>query len=150
MADGTPCHFHQYAQDHVNPNVRARLKFLGSVTSEYVASLRRGSAVSLVPSRFENFAYSIAEAMAVGAPTIVSDSFGNTEMIEEGITGKIAPVADIEATAAALVWMIDHPEQAAAMGQRLRERCAAWLDPGIVARQTLAFYRRTIAMHYEL
>jgi glycosyltransferase involved in cell wall biosynthesis len=100
--------------------------------------------MSIVGSRFENFAYSIAEAMACGMPVLASDSYGNSEMIRDGIDGRIVPVADVTATAAAMVSMLTDADKLAAMGRSAHSRAAEWLAPERVARETVAIYRQTI------
>lgn len=142
--DGSLVHFDAFAETNVPVAVRERIRFLGTVPSASVQELRLASGVSLVASRFENFAYSIAEGMALGMPMIVSDSFGNGEMVEDGRTGIVVPVGDVDATAAAILRMAQNPSGAADMGARSYEKCVDWLSPMRVAADTVALYERTI------
>ncbi|RNL52535.1 glycosyltransferase family 4 protein [Pedobacter jejuensis] len=43
----------------------------------------------LLPSRCEGLPLSMVEAMSAGRPVIISDAGGNTELVEEGVTGFI-------------------------------------------------------------
>lgn len=140
--DGSFVHFAEYVGAHVPPVIRERIRFLGAIPSSEVSELRLASGIALVASRFENFAYSVAEGMALGAPTIVSDSFGNGEMIEDGWTGLVAPVGDVAATAAAIFRMASDPAAAALMGERSYRKCIDWLSPRRVAMETLQVYER--------
>ncbi len=80
--------------------------------------------------------------MARGAPTIVSGSFGNGEMIDDGVTGLVVPVGDVAATAAAILRMARDPAGAAAMGARSYDKCVEWLSPARVAAEAVELYRR--------
>lgn len=142
--DGSLSHFATWAATNLSAGTRDRIDYRGSVSSVEVARLRRESAFSIVASRFENFAYSLAEAQAAGAPSIVSDSFGNGEIVQDGITGIVVPIADADALADAIVSLRADPERLAIMGARARERAADWLDPARVAAETADFYRRVL------
>lgn len=50
-------------------------------------------------SNSESFGVAAVEAMACGIPVQVSDADGFAEVVEDGVTGLIAPKGDIEATA---------------------------------------------------
>ncbi|PZU09165.1 glycosyltransferase family 4 protein [Sphingomonas sp.] len=139
--DGGRVHF----ADHVrtlSPEARERIDYLGRRSAEEIAELRLRSAFTIIGSRFENFPYSLAESMAIGAPSIVSDSFGNGEMVIDGETGLVVPIGDSEAMAAGILRLRDNPGALAEMGDRAYRRCAEWLDPDRVARETVALYRR--------
>lgn len=142
--DGSRTHFGEFLRDNVPPEVAARIRFLGAIPSDAVLEHRLASGFSLVLSRFENFPYSIAEGMAVGAPMIVSDTFGGGEMVEDGRTGMVVPVADVAATTAAILKVAGDPAAAAAMGARAYDRCAKWLSPARIAADTVALYERVL------
>jgi glycosyltransferase involved in cell wall biosynthesis len=75
----------------------------------------------VLPSRYEGLPLALVEAQLCGRPAIVTDVAGNTEMVEEGLTGFVAPAPTEEFLAAALerAW-------------QARER---WREIGIEARE---------------
>lgn len=144
--DGTTVHFEEFVSRELPEQARARIQFLGPQHPARLAELRLRSAICVVASRFENFAYSIAEAMACGMPVLASDSYGNSEMIRDRIDGRIVPVADIAATAAAIVSMLSDADKLAAMGRSAQSRAAKWLAPGQIAQQSAGIYRQAMAL----
>ena len=67
------------------------VRFAGHVSD--VGSIWRNSHALLVASRFEGLPLVIVEAMLCGRPCIVTDVAGNTEFIEDGVTGFVAEAA---------------------------------------------------------
>lgn len=73
----------------------------------------------------------VLEAMAAGRAVVASAVGGIPELIVDGTTGRLVPPADPEALAAALLALVDAPEQLAAMGAAGRARALArfgWSD----------------------
>ena len=54
---------------------------------------------------------------------------GPEEIIEEGRTGLLVPVGDVAAMAVRMVWLLDHPADAEAMGAAGRTRVAERFAP---------------------
>jgi L-malate glycosyltransferase len=75
----------------------------------------------LIPSAGEGLPISLVEAMVAGRAAVVTDVGGNTELIEEGITGFIADAPSVKSLSNAL-------EQAWMQKDR-------WLDMGKMARE---------------
>ncbi|MFD3162639.1 glycosyltransferase family 4 protein [Herpetosiphon sp. NSE202] len=69
-------------------------------------------------SRWEGFATVILEAMAARTPIIASNIGGNKEQVIDGETGLLVEAENPSAVAAAMLWMLEHPSEAAIMGQR--------------------------------
>jgi glycosyltransferase involved in cell wall biosynthesis len=141
---GALVHFEEFSAREMSAQARARVRFLGAQAPARVADLRLQSGVSILTSRFENFPYSIAEAMAAGMPVLASNTFGAREMIRDGIEGRIVPAEDVEATAEVMVAMASNPLQLAAMGKAGRERVTEWLSPERIARETVEVYREAL------
>ena len=78
--------------------------------------------VVAVPSHFEGFGLTAAEAMAAGRPVVASTVDGLTEVVEDGVTGFLVPPGDSSALAAALIDLLQHPTKAIEMGRQGKER----------------------------
>lgn len=64
-----------------NVEFRGQVEDIGNMWIDYHALL--------LPSRCEGLPLSMVEAMSAGRPVIISDAGGNTELVDEGITGYI-------------------------------------------------------------
>ena len=143
--DGGALHFAEFAAKELTPAVCARVQFLGPLPPERIAELRLQSGFSFVGSRFETFAYSIAEAFAVGMPVLATDTIGGSAMIRDGVEGRLVPIGDVSSMADAMVGMASDPTRLAEMGRAAYARAADWLSPERIARETVEVYRQAMA-----
>lgn len=75
-------------------NLQERVNFLGILKKEEVFSLLRGCQFSVLPSYSEGCPNIILEAMAAGKMSIGSRVEGISEIIEDGITGRLFKAGD--------------------------------------------------------
>jgi glycosyltransferase involved in cell wall biosynthesis len=84
----------------------------------------------LVLSSFgEGIPLTLVEAMLCGRPAVVTDVGGNTEWLEDGTTGFVAPAATPQSVAAALERAWAARPQWRQMGERARDAALARYDP---------------------
>jgi glycosyltransferase involved in cell wall biosynthesis len=90
--------------------------------------------VALLPSRRSAGQQTYLNAMLLGKPTIVSDTVGVREYIEDGVTGVIVPPGDASALREAILDVLDpaNADRYETMGRRARE--------AVLARHTLVDY----------
>lgn len=94
----------------------------------------------LVPSLWPDpFPIVTLEAMASGLPVIGSAVGGIPEQIVDGQTGFWVPPGDAGALAERMEWLLDHPREAAKMGEQGRARAVAEFDIDVVFER---HYRR--------
>lgn len=145
--DGSRLHFDAYATQLLDPGVRARVTFTGTLPRERIAALRRRSVATVVASRHETFHYAAVEAMAAGSPVISTAWNGSDEVIDDGVTGWLTPIGDIERLAAQMIWVFDHPQEAAAAGAAAQRVCRDRFDPDKICGAAVAFYQNVLARH---
>jgi glycosyltransferase involved in cell wall biosynthesis len=78
--------------------------------------------VYCVPSRYEGLGRAVTEAMASGRAVVATAVNGVPDLVEPGCTGLLAPPGDPSSMARSVLWLLDHPAEAAAMGAAGRER----------------------------
>ena len=90
-----------------------------------IAQLMAQFDVFALPSLGEGISNTILEAMACGLPVIATDVGGNRELVDAGITGTLAPPADSEAMAQALLKYFEHKPLAQTHGAAGRAKIEA-------------------------
>lgn len=98
--------------------------------------------IMAMPSLWEAFGLSAAEAMALGKPVIASAIEGLPEVIEDGVTGLLVPRADSAGLAAAIVELGRQPERWAAMGAAGRQRVETLFSLDRMIERHEEFYDR--------
>lgn len=78
----------------------------------------RAADAVIVPSRSESFGLVALEASACGIPVVASGVGGLLSLVDHGATGFLVPDRDPATFAEHLATILDHPQQAAAMGRR--------------------------------
>ncbi|MXO61809.1 glycosyltransferase [Qipengyuania oceanensis] len=76
----------------------------------------------LQPSRREGFCIAAHEAMQAGLPVLVSATGEMPHTVHDGEMGRVVPVGDVPALAAALRDLLSRPERLAALGAAARGR----------------------------
>ncbi len=72
------------------------------------------------PALVEGLGIAVLEAMAVGLPTIASNTGGIPEFVHDGVTGWLVPPGDVKALATRMAAVRDNPSpKIAAAGQKL-------------------------------
>lgn len=82
-----------------------------------MAGVMAGFDLLVVPSHFEGFGIVIAEAMAAGVPVIASRASNLPELLDDGVEGRLVPVRDPAALAAAITELALDPARRVAMGE---------------------------------
>lgn len=85
--------------------------------------------VFVVSSLYEGVGRSVTEAMASGRPVVATAVDGVVDVVAHGATGLLAAPRDPESLAARVVWLLDHPREAARMGEQARDLVRALFAP---------------------
>lgn len=98
--------------------------------------------VVVVPSRFEGFGLTAAEAMAMGKPVVASDVFGLSEVVTDGQTGFLFPSEDTETLASCLVRLCNDPDLRLTMGTNGKAKAGKLFELSVFKRKTLGLYEK--------
>lgn len=125
----------------------ARVRWPGATFD--VPELLAGGHLFMSTSVTETFGIAALEAMAVGLPVITSDNGGVSELVEDGVTGRIVRSAseseEVKGLADALVELAADPALRAAWGQAGARRATERFSPGEMAIATTDLYRMMVA-----
>ena len=114
-------------------------RFLGQRAD--VARLLNGLDLFALSSSTEGHPLAVIEAMATGLPVLATNVGGIPEMLEDGMTGFLAPV-DEQAFAARLTAALDQSRNWAAMGSAARLTARERFSSETMAERYLALYNR--------
>jgi len=93
----------------------------------------------------EPFGQVIIEGMAAGKPVIATNGGGVPEIVEDGKTGILVPMGDVQAMAAAICRVLADPALARDMGIRGRKRVRDYFTIEQTARKVEAIYQQMIS-----
>ena len=122
-------------EQRATPNV----EWAGQQSWERAIALMATMDIVVVPSRFEGFGLTAAEAMAAGKPVVASDVDGLREVV--GDAGVLVPAGDASALAAALARLANDAAARAALGRKARERVENNFSLESFRQKLLACYR---------
>jgi len=106
-----------------------RVVFTGFVGDEDKRNLLAASDLYVSTSQHEGFGLVFLEGMAAGLPVICYDFGGQTDFLEEGITGSLVPLNDQVKFMAACCDYLNSPDARAAAGdENLRRVGSFYID----------------------
>ncbi|MDV2998468.1 MAG: D-inositol-3-phosphate glycosyltransferase [Chroococcopsis gigantea SAG 12.99] len=112
--------FLKTAQNYfVGASCREAVTFTGMLTGPLKYAALAAASIYVAPSYSEGFSISVLEGMATGLPCVITTGCN----FPEAETHKAALVVDIDADqiANSLLWCLQNPQQAKAMGDRARQ-----------------------------
>ncbi|HTX42441.1 MAG TPA: N-acetyl-alpha-D-glucosaminyl L-malate synthase BshA [Acidobacteriaceae bacterium] len=120
--------------------IQDRVHFLGKQSS--VSEILPLADLLLLPSELESFGLVALEAMACRVPTIATRVGGVPELIDDGVTGRLFPVGDVEAMAGAAVELLRDGELYRAMAEAGRKTAQARYCASKIVPLYERFYER--------
>jgi glycosyltransferase involved in cell wall biosynthesis len=93
-----------------------------------------------LPSHREGFGMVIIEAAALGVPAIGTRIHGVTDAIEDGQTGLLVPLGDVEALAKAITLWCENPQELALYSKAARERVISKFEQQKIVANYVEFF----------
>jgi len=116
-----------------------RAHFLG--LRQDVAELLSACDIFLLASEWEGAPVAVIEAMAARLPVVAPAVGGVPDLVENGVTGLLAPPGDAAALEAALAGLARDPERRRALGEAAARR-AACFDASLMVERYAALFER--------
>ncbi len=152
VARQTPAHLVLVGDGVERPRLQTRAQALGIADRVHFAGAvddpaehLRAADLFVLPSLAEGMSNSLLEAMATGLPCLASEIGGNTDLIDEGRTGRLLPADEPAAWSAALLALLADPEQARRLGTAALERVRSRYSLTAVVAANVATYRQLLA-----
>lgn len=123
-------------------DVSDTVSFLGRRSD--VAACLQGAAIGVNCSDSEGFSNAVLEYMLAGCAVVATAVGGNSELIRDGIDGRLVPANDAEALAAAVVEMCRDPARARGMAAAARKRVETEFDWERCVGQTQDLYTELV------
>jgi glycosyltransferase involved in cell wall biosynthesis len=127
-------------------DVLDKATFTGPLQGEERLAVMQEAEVFALPSYTENFGGVVTEAMACRVPVVISDQVNIWPDVANADAGLVVP-CDSQATAKALLTLLDDREQSRQMGINGRKWVAEHLPWNVVAAQMVRAYEDTIKYH---
>ncbi len=114
-----------WRREHLETRIRdeglsGHVRLMGLIPHERVREVLPAADVKVLPSYQEGQSRTLVEALLCGCGIVAYGVGGIPSICVDGETGKLVPVGDKASLAAAIGWMIEHPEQRRAMTGRGR------------------------------
>lgn len=119
-----------------------KVEFLGERSD--VAELLTQADLFVLLSHWESLPISIIEAMRAGLPVIASNVGGITELVDDGISGRVVAAGNISEAAAALYPLITDPALRQSMSQQSQLKFAQQFTADLMLSKTLGSYQQLV------
>jgi N-acetyl-alpha-D-glucosaminyl L-malate synthase BshA len=123
--------------------IQSRIHFLGK--QERVHELLPLADIMLMPSELESFGLAALEAMACKVPAIATRVGGVPELIDDGETGLLYAVGDVEAMAEGAIGLLKNPDRLQAMRDAARKTAQKRFCSTLVVPQYVKYYEQVLA-----
>jgi glycosyltransferase involved in cell wall biosynthesis len=118
------------------------ITFVSGVTDQRIVELYSEAEAAVVPSLYEGFSLPAIEAMSCAVPLVATTGGAIPEVVgPDGVTAFSVPPGDSEALAAKIAWVLDHTDEARAVGAAGRTRVAEHWSWRHTAERTVEQYR---------
>jgi N-acetyl-alpha-D-glucosaminyl L-malate synthase BshA len=120
-----------------------RTAFLGNVAA--VETVLPAGDLFLLPSDAESFGLAALEAMACGLPVIGSNAGGLPEVVEDGRSGYLRGVGDVEGMAEAALSLLQDEEKRHEFSREARRRAVEEFPTETALERYSALYEATLS-----
>lgn len=135
-------------RDAIDPNIVKRYNiqnnviFLGERTD--VDEIYALMDIFVLPTYREGVGASILEASAMERPVIATNTGGCPEAIDNGITGILIPLKNVEKLSQAIIYLLNNPEKAKQMGRLGRKKILREFSQELIFDRMETEYQRLI------
>ena len=118
--------------------IKKKVLFLGNTSD--IDRILCFTDLFLLPSESESFGLSALEAMAAGVPVVSSNAGGLSEVNEEGVSGYLCPIGDVQTMAEKAIYILSDKDRLAQFKQNARKVAARFDEEKIVPMYEALYY----------
>jgi N-acetyl-alpha-D-glucosaminyl L-malate synthase BshA len=122
--------------------IAGRVQFLESTPT--IEKFMSVADLFLLPSEQESFGLVALEAMSSAVPVVASRVGGLPELVEEGKTGFLRPMGEVQGMLSASLEILSNRPRRRNMGEAARERAIQHFRPEVVLPRYLEVYEKTL------
>ena len=123
-------------------NIEDAVEFLGAQCD--MAPIYQHADMLVLTSDFEGTPNVVLEAMACGLPVVTTRAGAIPGLVEDGETGSVTDLGDVEAIASAIVDLALHPDKRERMGKEARARVVAQHSLAMLGPRLWAIYAQVL------
>ena len=118
--------------------IKKKVLFLGNTSD--IDRILCFTDLFLLPSESESFGLSALEAMAAGVPVVSSNVGGLSEVNEEGVSGYLCPIGDVQTMAEKAIYILSDKDRLAQFKQNARKVAARFDEEKIIPMYEALYY----------
>ena len=130
-----------YLQMFITDDIAAAVNIVGPLPHQEIPARLEAAEVCVYPSHMEAMPIAWLEGLGMGKGVVASKLGPGHEAVIDGETGLLCDPLDPSDIARKVIYMLGHPEEAAAMGMHARQDVLERFDPEEIIRQNISFYR---------
>jgi glycosyltransferase involved in cell wall biosynthesis len=125
--------------------IKDNIIFTGYYPDKKLPKLYQAADVFAFSTFYEHHPFAILEALATGLPVVTTWVGGIPETIESGKNGFLVEPFNKQQLSDRIVYLLEHPTEAAEMGAKARKTIVEEYDWSIVVKQALKVYDEALS-----
>ena len=118
--------------------IKKKVLFLGNTSD--IDRILCFTDLFLLPPESESFGLSALEAMAAGVPVVSSNAGGLSEVNEEGVSGYLCPIGDVQTMAEKAIYILSDKDRLTQFKQNARKVAARFDEEKIIPMYEALYY----------
>ena len=125
--------------------VKNNIIFTGYYPDKKLPKLYQAADVFAFSTFYEHHPFAVLEALSTGLPVVTTTVGGIPETIESGKNGLLVPPFNAAQFSEKILYLLEHPAEAAEMGAKARQTVVEQLDWRIVVKDAMKVYDKALS-----
>jgi glycosyltransferase involved in cell wall biosynthesis len=120
------------------------VRSVGRLDDEGLRAHYSAADVMVVPSRMDNLPQTAVESITCGTPVVAFRTGGLTDIVDDGVNGRLAEPFSVESLAESISWVLASPERHQALSESARASSSRW-EPGLIAKRYVELFEEMLS-----